>query len=154
MAYLVEADLVAAMTRARVLACYDDSNDGIIDASALAAVLQRASDMVDGTVARSYSGPFPLATPNAQVKEAALLYAQAMSIERCPEYGARFGEANTLKMREYADKLCERIASGLVKLVDAPPPTAGVSLRGGIVFTDGPRLISTNSDGTSNTGDF
>ena len=152
MAYLVEADLVAAMTRARVLACYDDSNDGIIDASALAAVLQRASDMVDGTVARSYTGTFPLSPVPTLAKEAALLYAQAMSIERCPEYGARFGEANTLKMREHAAKLCEDIAVRIKVMVDAPPPTPTVALTGGIVTSGGPMF--TVVDGVSNTGDY
>lgn len=153
MAYLTEADLVAAMSRSRVLACYDDDNLGEINAAALAAVLTRASHLVDGIIARSYSGTFPLAAPPPVLaKEAALLFAQAMSIERCPEYGARFGEANTIKMREHATKLCEHIAIGLVKLVDAPPPTATVALTGGLVVTTSPML--TVVDGVNNTGDF
>jgi phage gp36-like protein len=155
MAYLTQADLEARMGVPKVLALYDDTNSGSVNTTALGVILQTASDLVDGTIARSYTGTFPMASPQpVLVKEAAMLYAQALSIERKPELISRDDDSFPMKLRKQADTLCERIASGLSRLVDAPPPTAGVNLTGGLVFIDGPRLISTNPDGTSNMGDL
>lgn len=153
MAYLTQTDLESAMTPARVLAAFDDDNTGVVDPTALAAVLLRASNLVDGAIARSYKGTFPMASPPpALVKEAATLYAMALSIERIPEYGARYGEKHTLLMREAAEKLCERIATGMAKMVDAPPPTASTVVSGGVVTTYSPQI--TVSNGATSTGDY
>lgn len=153
MAYLDQTDLENAMTAPRVLALYDDDDSGTVNADALASVLQRASDLVDGHIARSYTGTFPMPSPQPVLcKEAALLYAQALTIERGGEYGARYGEKHTLDMRKEAEKMCEKIATGLLKLVDAPPPAATSVLTGGLVTTYTPQLNVV--DGVSNTGDF
>lgn len=153
MAHLTQADLENRLGAPRVLAVYDDTNSGVVNAVALAAVLQTASDLVDGTIARSYTGTFPMASPPPTLaKEAATLYAMALTLERRPELGLRLEDNYLDKLRKAADTLCERIATGLSKLVDAPPPTATIALTGGVVTTTSPML--TVVDGVSNTGDF
>ena len=153
MAYLAQVDLEHRMTAQRVLALYDDENTGTVNAAALAAVLQEASNLVDGHIARSYTGTFPMPSPPPVLcKSAATLYAIAMSVERDHAYVAKYGEKHTLDMRKEAEKMCEKIAAGLLKLVDAPPPTAGTTLTGGLVISSGPQLTAV--DGVSNTGDY
>ena len=153
MAYLTQTDLENRLGAPRVLALYDDDNSGTVNATALAAVLATASDLVDGTIARSYTGTFPMASPQpALVKEAATLYAMALSFERKPEFSLRLDESYLDKIRKGADTLCERIATGLAKMVDAPPPTASAVLTGGVVSTFTPQMTVIN--GASNTGDF
>ena len=153
MAYLTQTDLENRLSRAKVLAIYDDENDGTVNQAALDAVLQTASDLVDATIARSYTGTFPMATPPPVLaKEAAILYAQALSIERAPEFLAQYGDKHLFAMRGEADKLCERIATGLAKMIDAPPPVASSVITGGVVQTSA--TMFTVVDGSSSTGDF
>ena len=155
MAYITQTDLELRLSAPKVLAIYDDDGTGI-NTAAVQAVCTAASQLVDGTIARSYKGTMPMpSAPPVLCKEAALLYGMALSIERHPESAARYGDEYLTRMRREADRLCERIASGLVVLTDAQPAlTPGPNLTGGLVFADGPRLIGTNPDGTSNTGDF
>lgn len=153
MAYLTQTDLENRLSRAKVLAIYDDDNDGVVNQAALDAVLQTASDLVDGTIARSYTGTFPMASPPPVLaKEAAVLYAMALSIERAPEFLAQYGDKYLFAMRDQADKLCERIATAMTKMVDAPPPVASSVISGGIVQSS--TTMFTVVNGSSSTGDF
>lgn len=153
MAYLTQTDLENRLGAQRVLTLYDDDNSGSVNTTALAAVLATASDLTDGTIARSYTGTFPMASlPPALAKEAATLYAMALSFERKPEFAMRLDESYLDKIRKAADTLCERIATGLTKLVDAPPPTASTPILGGIVTTFTPQVMVVN--GVPNTGDY
>lgn len=153
MAYLTQTDLENRLGAQRVLTLYDDDNSGTVNATALAAILATASDLTDGTIARSYTGTFPMASPQPVLcKEAATLYAMVLSFERKPEFAMRLDESYLDKLRKAADTLCERIATGLAKLVDAPPPTASTPILGGIVTTFTPQVLVVN--GVPNTGDY
>lgn len=153
MAYLTQTDLENRLGVPRVLALYDDDNTGTINQAAMDAVVQTASDLVDGTIARSYTGTFPMASPPpALAKEAAVLYAMALSFERKPEFALRLEDSYLTRLRTQADKLCERIATGLAKLVDAPPPVASSVVTGGVVQTS--TTMFTVVDGSSSFGDF
>jgi len=153
MAYLTQTDLENRLSRAKVLAIYDDENDGTVNQAALDAVLQTASDLVDATIARSFNGTLPVtgATP-VMMKEAAVLYAMALSIERAPEFLAQYGDKYLFAMRDKAEKICEELATNLKKMVDAPPPTPGLNVSGGYTLSSVQQL--TVIDGLPNTGDF
>ena len=93
MAYLTQTDLENHFGAQRVLTLYDDDNSGTVNATALAAILATASDLTDGTIARSYTGTFPMASPQPVLcKEAATLYAMVLSLSK-PEFAMRLDES-------------------------------------------------------------
>lgn len=157
--YITQADLEARLSRASVLRAFDDGT-GNLEASALALILQEASDLVDSKVSRGYGGPWP-ASPDPltgavakMVRSAALNYAVAMTLDRHPELLRQFGEVDrATSLRKLADQFCEDLATGARLLVESTPaPTT--TLRGGIVMGSGPRMTIDNADGTNNGGDF
>ena len=153
MAYLTQTNLENRLGVARVLALYDADNTGTINAAAMVEVWQTASDLVDATVARSFTGTLPVSgTAPVMMREAATLYAIALSFERKPGAARRLDETCPTRTRDRADKICEELATNLKKMVDAPPPTPGLNVSGGYTLSSAQQL--TVIDGLPNTGDF
>jgi hypothetical protein len=156
MAYITQTDLENAIGPAAVLAIYDDDGDLALSSSelaALASVLDRSSAKVDGRLARSYDGPFPLSPVPKLVKYAALEYAIAYSFERHPEFVRAFGRDEHAIRLKRAEDMAEDIADAIEFLPDfAAQKTPGTA--GGVVPNNGPQLLVDRLDGTSLTGDF
>jgi phage gp36-like protein len=156
MAYITQTDLESALSPATVIALFNDQDQGVVYVTALEGVLERASAEVDAYLARVYRGPFPIAqTPvPAVVKNCTLEFAIAFSFERHPEYVHTFGEQYRGTTRyKRACEMAERLATGLQEIPDWTLSPRGGNV-GGIVYTQGPRTIIDNPDGTTNNGDF
>ncbi len=154
MAYCTQTDLENRLGAARVLAIFDDDNTGNVNTTALNAILQTASDMADAIVARSYSGTYPIADPPAMLKEASLMFALAMAIERRPEYAAQYGDSYLFGMRKQAEELCKKVSVGLVQIIDKPQPTKNKVLRNPVHLSTKTKFIGLKEDGTPDSGDF
>lgn len=155
-AYLVQDDLESALSPSTVLALYDDENKGVVNQTALNAVLTRASRWVDSYLARVYVGPFPvsqLPVPEI-IKDAAIEFAIAFSFERHPEYVQTYGEQYRAGTRfKRACEMMDRICQGQQEIPDwnLQPKPRNV---GGIITSAGPRTIIDSPDGSVNGGDF
>lgn len=153
MAYVTLTDIEDAVGASAVLACFDDDNDGVADATPVAAVIARAGAWVDSYMSRAYPGTYPLATTPAEVKEAALFHAIARMYDRKPEYIRTTGDGARVNYREMGDALLRNLVAG-VQAITETTPAQGHGPAGGIVTTTGPRLMIDSPDGTSNGGDF
>ena len=91
-AYFTQADLEARVGANIVVTCFDDDNDGVADASALARIIDDASSFCDGYYAALGLIPFQ-GTPPATVKRLALDVAVAFVAQRHPEVLHRDWEA-------------------------------------------------------------
>jgi phage gp36-like protein len=146
MAYIAQVDLENRLSQSTILQLYDDGN-GNVNTAAIAAVLQTASDMCDAEISGSYGGPWPAGTDPttgkyaAMLREAATLYAIALSFERHPEYVRKFGDDNRARgMYERAAMLCTAIANGDKNIVEATPK-GGAIVRGGVVTNDANPMV-------------
>lgn len=154
MAYIAQADIEEAYGAAALLQCCDDDNDGVADATVVAAIITRACAWVDSYMSRAYKGTFPfVGTVPAEVKEAALLHAIARVYDRRPEFVRTTGDGARVNYREMGDALLKNLVAGTQALPEAEP-AKGAGVLGGIVTTSGPRLMIDATDGTGNSGDF
>lgn len=148
--YISQLDLENALSAQTIAQLYADDNTGAINTAAIDAVIDRAESMVDSYLIGFYA--YPLQAPfDRLVKNAALLFAEAYSFQRHPEYVRTYGEnpRTAGKIRE-ANELMRQIQSAVQKLPDQPAPETAPRNVGGIVVDTGPRLSIPSSDGTDN----
>ncbi len=150
MAYIARFDLEVLLSRATVLALYDDGT-GAVDERALSEILELASARLDGTIARNYRGALPVAQRPVPplIRMGALLWARAMSYERHPEYVRLFGDAP----REEAEDFGEKLAEAKVFLLGLEGGAGPVNV-GGLTLAEGPRMLTSGVGGENNGGDF
>lgn len=167
MAYLVDADLRSRFGLETYIALFDqdgtyDRDTGVPTAlmtTAVNAVIAGATARVNAWLPNSYIGKLPFGGADNPVpeiiKEAALLYAKALAYEQNPDHlnAVKAVPGMTLKdMLKTADEMAERVQDSVLRMYDAAAPTpANV---GGVVYSQGPRLVIDNPDGTPNGGDF
>lgn len=154
--YATREDLEAAISAGTVAALFNNVQTNAVDTAALLKVLTRASARVDGWLATVFLGPFPVEqTPvPAIIVDAALEFAIAFSFMRHPEYVQTYGEEYRAQTRlASANEMMERITSGEIRLPDWVLQPKGQNV-GGYVVDGGHRIISTDPDGTENSGDF
>lgn len=135
---------------------FDDDGNGVINQTALTAVLDRASRHIDSYLARVFVGPFPVtqAPVPAAIKLATLEFAIAYSFERHPEYIHTYGEHYRAKSRyDRAVEMIEKICTSQQEIPDWALQPKGRNV-GGIIVDAGPRTIIDGVDGTYNGGDF
>lgn len=151
--YINQIDLENALSSATIIQLFDDDDDGVADADAVASVIDRAEAEVESWMIGDYS--FPLNVPTDRLlKHSALDYAVAFSFERHPEYVRTFGE-NPRGHERYkrAMERMQRIQSAQQKLPDETVTQTPRNV-GGIATDPGPRIMVTGMDGMSNGGDF
>lgn len=160
--YITIDDIVNAVSADTVLAIYDDTNSGDIDSADLVnrvdRVIKRAEAEVNSYLMRAYPKlTFPVVQNplSDMLIQAALMFAIPYSFMRHPEYvrtygdDARGGAQAVQNARDFMERLC----TGQQYLFDVPVERKP-STVGGVTFSDGPRLMASNPDGTSNGGDF
>lgn len=154
MAYVDQTDLEDAIGTPAVAVFYSNGSGGI-NTVALAVACGRASAWVDSFLALNYRGPFPVTQDPApaMMKEAALLWLQAIAQDRKPEFIRQ--EPNTVRpnFRKQAIELLDRLIAGIQQMPDhaAQPKPTNV---GGIAYASGPRMLIPGVDGTDNGGDL
>lgn len=133
MAYNTQADLENAIGAARVLALYDDSNSGTVNATALSSVLARGTTHVDSYLSKQWDGPFPMPSPVPPIAaEGALLICIALSYLRSEEYVQQYGDGKKVELYKQAEKLCDELVKNQRRLVatdGSTPDPAGVTCR-------------------------
>lgn len=158
MSYIDQALLTARMGAETLLALCDDTGARDADDAGFVAIV---AALIEGADARAtswfpadYTGelPFPAPIPG-MVKELSFLYAEAAAYKRNPDYLAQSKMGVDVKsLLAVADKMGERLQSAILRMVDAPAPTpANV---GGVMLEIGPRIWTTDPDGTVRSGDF
>jgi hypothetical protein len=155
MAYVTQSEVSYALGIPIVLAIFDDDQDGIVDGPALDAVIARASAMTDSWIAPVYKGPFPIVQVPipALIKELTLQYVEAMCFDRRPDIVRGFGSDDAQKRWPRADDMGKKLQAAILRIPDyvAQPKPANV---GGISVANTANVITQNTDGTPNMGDF
>ncbi len=168
-AFTTPQDLVDAISETAYMAIFDDGNTGsrvIVDASRpVLSVIARAHAQTCSYLPRVYA-VMPPEAPGANIvvggdsisvllKDFEVQWATIYAYRRHPEYVRTYAaEPNGALTKELVAAL-ERFA--LLQVQIAPtdsPPQPAPGLAQSIVYASGPRIISDNSDGTSNMGDF
>lgn len=150
MPYWSQDDLEGIMGVATVLACFDDTNTGVVSATALLRVQKSSDAKIEGRLATEFGASnFPLSSPPEQVIHASLLFGVALSYRRRPEYVKLYG---TKPMDE-----AEAALSDLVQAREFMTEVLGIASQGanagGLLYSHGPRMtVDRNGHGT--TGDF
>lgn len=154
--YASRDDLEAAISAETVAALFNSVATNSVNTAALQKVLVRASARVDSWLATVFLGPFPIAQVPvpAIIVDAALEYVIAFSFMRHPEYVQTYGEEYRAETRlASADTMMQRITSGIERIPDWTLQQKGQNV-GGFLVDGGHRIISTDPDGTENSGDF
>lgn len=167
--YLKAQDLVDAMGLPTYMAIFDDDNTGnqsIVDASnGVKAVLAESMILVTSWLPDIYT-TLPPETGAAGIptggdsmpvlfKFAQLQYARMLGYRRHSEYVRTYSAEPGGALEKAADAFMERIQSGTQRVTpnDSPPETTPANV-GGSTAADGPRIAMSNTNGTSNTGDW
>ena len=151
MAYIAQSDLENALGKSIVKAIFDDDGDGAPEPAAIAACCDYASSECDSFLRGQYGVTFPISSPPAELKFAAVDFACAYAARRRPDVVRAMGEKSWTDFREAAVEKMKRFAASLQRL---PPTVATPSNVGGSTSDDTPRLTVASSDGTPNLGDF
>ena len=148
--YVSRTDLENALSVQTVLTIYDDGT-GVVDDDAVDGEISRAEAEVDSYLEPDYTLPLSVGSDRL-VKHAALQFLICFSFERHPEYVRTFGEEpRSTRLYDRATALMMRIASAQQQLPDQPTAPGN---SGGVVYSDGPRLMIDRPDGRSTRGDF
>lgn len=154
--WLQKQDLIDAVSAATVTSCFDDSNTGVLNDSAIHAIIRRAEFEVMSYLIAEF-GPPPFAgsvlsqlSDDDFLRGAALEYAVAYTFDRHPEYVRSNGKERTDRM-DRADKRMMRVQEARQRPPTVAKPPANV---GGIVRDHGPRMIVDGRDGHGRSGDF
>lgn len=155
--YITQADIELRLSPRTVLAIFDDDNDGVADADAVAAIIDDAEAHVDAALLGFIDMP-AINPADRLIKRAALNFAIAFSFERHPEYVRSFGEEPRIHYKRAEDYL-DKIQAARRRLPDNNSDltvAAGGTVKnvGGIVTDSGPRTLVDDPDGTQNSGDF
>jgi phage gp36-like protein len=151
MAYITQADLENALGVNVVLAIFDDNADGVVGAAPIAACVAYASAQVDAFLAGTYAITLPIASPPDVVKFAAVDFACAYAMRRRPDIVRAMSEKSWSDFHEAAVSNMKLYASALERL---PVATGAPANVGGATVSMSSAVISANSDGTPNMGDF
>lgn len=154
---IVQADLENATSVATVAACFDDANTGTLNAGALAAVIDRGEQEVKSWLLSNYGPTLPpdgqLAT-DSFLKYAAIEYIVAHMFDRHPEYVRSNSKTSYESRFARADQRMQRIASARQRPPVIAPTIKAPANVGGTTTDDSHRIITSNNDGSSNSGDF
>jgi hypothetical protein len=90
------------------------------------------------------------------LRDAQLDYAHALSYERRPEVGQRYGREKNFDLYKRADTTLANLRADVLRIpdTDTPPAASTARIRGGILTATGKRVVIDSADGTSNGGDF
>jgi hypothetical protein len=156
--FVTQDELELAMVPGVFVQLFDDDGDGIVEpeSAAVAQILLFAHSQVTSYLPRIYDST-PSETPGAipyLLKQAELDFAYCLGLDRRPELAKAYAE-EAKRRWERAQKLMDRVAASVQQIApnDNPPEIVPRNV-GGIVTSYGSRIIISDSDGTSNTGDF
>lgn len=159
--YISSDTLITRMTPETFVQCFDDENVGDIANVNLTAV-QQTIDGAEGEV-DSYlitGRALPLdATTNPAVDRilvmSALDFAESLAYIRHAEFTKTYGENPRAQgLWDRASKRMERVKEGRQQLPDQDTQKGAPTNTRGLVIDDGPRTITTSSDGTENGDGF
>lgn len=123
MPYASQVDLEHALGATIVTSIFDDDQDGIPEAAAIASCLAYGDAEVDSFLSTQYDGPFPLATVPAAVKYAAVDFCCAYAARRRPDLVRAMGEESWEVFRKAAVEKMTRFVKAQQRL----PASAGVA---------------------------
>ncbi len=166
--YITAQDVVDAISEPAYMLCFDDTNSGLratVDASTqVQSVLTRTWAWVESWLPNIYA-KLPPGVPAGVVtggdtiprllKDAALQYAQILTWRRHPEVAKTYGAPPVASLMAELAEFMERIQVGVQRISpnDSPPEAVPQNI-GGVAAADGARIAMSNTDGTTNTGDW
>ena len=156
-------NLVDALSEATYMAVFDDARNNdraTVDASsAVALCLRRAHAQVSSRLPGLFAQLSAEQPQDAQVpdtlRDAELAFAVVYAYRRHPEYVRTFGAGPNGELWKEALDQVARLQTGVQRIPanDNPPAPAPANV-GGIVTSNGPRMLTDADGGTSNLGDF
>lgn len=154
-------NLVDTLSPGTFLAYFDDNNTGnvatVMAGTAVGQVLASAHAMVLSYLIRIYpTMPPELPAPVSNLLSTAeLQFAQALTMDRHPEFSATLGKTRDSHWTA-ATTLMENIADAKQEIApnDNPPPGESPATDGGLIYDNGPRMLTDADDGTDALGDF
>jgi Protein of unknown function (DUF1320) len=155
MGYWDQTDLENALSPATVIAIFDDTDTGVVNEVALAAIVARSDTEVNTYIATNYPDlVLPLAaspTPNS-LKFCSLEFGIVFARDRKPEYWSKAQEGERDKRLASVRAKMVRILEAEQQLYDTASPKPYTT--GGIVVDNGIRTIIDSYDGTKNGEGF
>lgn len=148
-----ETDLCNAIGRPLFVAIYDDDNDGQPDSGPVAACIESATAEVLAWFAGTYedwSEVLPDPVPPA-LKYAAIDFGIAYTARRRPDI---FRASNSKSWEEFEKAAIARVERYQQAKQRLPASTGTPKNVGSYVTNVGNNIITSNSDGTDNQGDF
>lgn len=167
--YITAQDLVDSVGQSVYMMVYDDTNSGLratVDVSTqVQTVLGRTWAWIESWLPDIYT-KMPPSTGATGVptggdliprllKDAQLQYAAILTYRRHPELLKTYGAAPNGQLVAELKELMERIQSSTQRIspADSPPQPTPQNV-GGVAVADGARIAMTNTDGSSNLGDW
>jgi hypothetical protein len=150
---IVQADVENALNKATVLALFDDGA-GVVNAAALAAVIQAGELEMASWMVDQFGLPLPPDLANDPFfKRSALEFVVGFAVERHPEYAKQAGFGSPTSYFDRATARAERIAAARQRATTIEETPANV---GGTTPDGAPRMYTpgANGGGVSNAGDF
>lgn len=155
--YISQADGESALSAQTVAQLYvDDASSGVVNVQAITDNIDRAEGEVDsfllGVTVESLS---TITGADRLLRGCALDFFVAFSFERHPEYARTFGD-NPRASPQYtrAKERMLRIQAATQRLPDQTKGANPPRNVGGIVRSDGPRMMIQGVDGTNNGAGF
>lgn len=155
MAYFDETDLTRAIGAAMVLRLLDDDNDGSVDASTLADLIEDADAEVNGYVSPMFSVATLTANPPSAIRRLAVDVAVQLAYLRRTEFLNERGETPWQPRYDRAVKRLREISTGAFRLDVNGTPATPSNVRGAGLYTStGPADPTDEGFVKGGTGDF
>jgi len=162
--YATVQDLVDALGEPAYLAIFDEGGTlpdraAVDGSSGVALCLRRAHAQVSGRLPGIYS-QLPAEQPDDThvsdlLRDAELAFAVVFAYRRHPEWVRTYGAGPNGPLWQEALDNVERLQTGVLRVPqnDNPPEPAPENI-GGIVYDQGPRMLTDRNTGESTSGDF
>lgn len=133
--YLTQQNLTDAWGQQVMLQLFDDTNTGVLNASAIALVISRSQAQTSSWMPDTYNGvlPFPGPIPE-MIQELSFAYARFYAFPRNLDLMRAIGETRD-KMLAEAEGLGKQLQAAIKRMIDAPAPMDNV---GGEVESNDP----------------
>jgi len=152
--YISQQDLESATSPETVLAIFEFGQSGVPDSVAVDDVIDRAETEVNSYLPNNYTVPLPAAqTPTSKaIKMCVVDYAVCYMFEKHPEYARLYAKDNEARFNRAKARM-DRVVASVQRLYDLTKQPEPKNV-GGITYDEGPRLLVTSANGSSNSGDL